>query len=428
MSRALITSVSVAGCLALVAAAPATAAPTADFTVAPQQIVAYEPATFTSASTGQDPMTIEWDFDDNGTVDATGPTAVHTFTTSGSVSVKLHVADSTGEDTVTRLLPVAAPTLPVAGFSVVPGVPLAGSSATFTSTSTTVPGASIATVQWDFDDNGTVDASGQWVSHTFATGGVHRVRVHVVDTRNLSADATRLVTVNSPPSAAFTAFPAAPRVGDELSLTSYSSDAEGALADQRWDLDGDGAFDDASGAVVTGTFTTPGDHKVSLRVTDGQGAIATISRTISVSAPPAEPSTGGGPPAEQDDPPTTPAGPVFRVLLSPFPVVRLAGTVTAGGARIRMLVVRAPRGARVLVRCRGKRCPARSYTKVASRKPIRFRALERFLPAGSVIEVLVRRGDQIGKYTSFRIRRNRVPKRTDACLTPHASRGTECPD
>jgi hypothetical protein len=175
-------------------------------------------------------------------------------------------------------------------------------------------------------------------------------------------------------------------------------------------------------------FTTAGDHTVSLRVTDGQGATSTFSRTITALAP----KKGEAPVLPKSDAPSSKNDsaddvPPFVALVSPFPVVRLVGAVVKGGARIRMLSVRAPKGSKVYVNCRGARCPARRLVKAVGKAPVRFRSLERFLPAGSVLEILVRRGDQIGKYTSFRIRRNRVPKRSDGCLPPYLSRATKCP-
>jgi PKD repeat protein len=407
--------------------------PTADFTVAPVPPVAGSTATFTSTSSAKLGASIaltQWDFDNDGTIDATGAAVGHVFATGGPHSVRLHVVDSRNlSSDVVRQVTVDPPPPPTADFTVAPVPPVAGSSATFTSTSSAAPGASIALTQWDFDNDGTIDATGAAVGYVFASGGIHFVRLHVVDSRNLSSDVVRQVTVNAPPIAAFTAFPTTPTVGDEVSLTSYSSDAEGALAAQQWDLDADGDYDDASGAVVTGMFTSPGAHVLSLRVRDNQGATSTVSKTVTVLAPPRT-----GSPLVKDDPPpkksddTPPASaPPFVALVSPFPIVRLVGAVVNGGARIKRLTVRAPAGSRVYVTCRGRKCPARRLTKVAGAAPVRFRALERFLPNGSVIEVLVRKGDQIGKYTSFLIRRHRVPKRVDGCLPPYASRAVKCP-
>jgi hypothetical protein len=97
------------------------------------------------------------------------------------------------------------------------------------------------------------------------------------------------------------------------------------------------------------------------------------------------------------------------------------------GASIRMLAVRAPRGARVLVRCTGPECPVKRVKKIAGRSRVRFGVFEEWLDAGVVLEVFVGRGDRIGKYTRFEIRSSRVPKRTDACLQPGTVRRAACP-
>ena len=47
-----------------------------------------------------------------------------------------------------------------------------------------------------------------------------------------------------------------------------------------------------------------------------------------------------------------------RRVIRPFPVVRMKGRLTARGADVQVLSVRAPRAAKISVRCRGKSCPA----------------------------------------------------------------------
>jgi hypothetical protein len=177
---------------------------------------------------------------------------------------------------------------------------------------------------------------------------------------------------------------------------------------QAWDLDGDGAFDDARGAVTSRAFSTAGRHTVRLRVVDAYGATDVESRTVVVRAPAA------------------PASPKLQ-LISPFPVVRIVGTVTKRGARIKLLSVRAPTGARVSVSCRGRSCPYRSAAHRAGTGRVAFRGLRRYLRAGTTLVVRVSQGDRIGKYTRFRIRRGRRPARTDLCLMPGAESGSGCP-
>jgi hypothetical protein len=131
--------------------------------------------------------------------------------------------------------------------------------------------------------------------------------------------ATGTVTVNAPPSASFEFFPAAPLAGDLVQFSSLASDPDGPLVRQEWDLDDDGQFDDATGPVASQRFASARARTIALRVVDAHGATATAFSSVDVRPRPA-------PPAR---------------FLSPFPVVRLAGIVSSGGVRIRILSVRA---------------------------------------------------------------------------------------
>ena len=225
---------------------------------------------------------------------------------------------------------------------------------------------------------------------------------------------------NQPPRAAFAALPGSPRVGQEVTFVSYSDDRDGNVTSQTWDLDGDGAFDDAAGAVVTRRYAVPGPKKVTLLVRDDRGATSTMSLTVQVAA-----QSGSSTLAPQ---PLVSGPAPLPKLLSPFPIVRLVGSAAWSGTSIELLTVRAPKGARALVRCRSEDCPVKRIRKTARRKRLRFKAAERIMPTGAVLEVLVRRGDRIGKFTRFRFRRSRRPVRTDGCLWPHTKKMAPCPE
>jgi glucose/arabinose dehydrogenase/PKD repeat protein len=63
---------------------------------------------------------------------------------------------------------------------------------------------------------------------------------------------------------------------------SQSSDPDGGTLGYAWDLDGDGAFDDATTAQASWTYTAAGAYTATLRVTDGQGLSDTDAVTVSV--------------------------------------------------------------------------------------------------------------------------------------------------
>jgi hypothetical protein len=118
-----------------------------------------------------------------------------------------------------------------------------------------------------------------------------------------------------------------------------------------------------------------------------------------------------------------------RRIIRPFPVVRMRGALTSKGANISLFTVRAPRTAKITVRCRGRSCPAsrwsRTHTERKS-KLTRVGRFERSLRAGVVITVSVTRGGYLGKRTTFVIRRGAAPSRLDRCLSAKG-RVTKCP-
>ena len=100
--------------------------------------------------------------------------------------------------------------------------------------------------------------------------------------------------VNNPPNASFTASTTTPAVGQPVTFTDTSLDSDGTIASRAWDLDGDGQYDDATGATATQTYTAAGPVTVGLRVTDDDGAPATALKAITVQAttpPPNNPPT-----------------------------------------------------------------------------------------------------------------------------------------
>ncbi|MBP2331193.1 glucose/arabinose dehydrogenase [Kibdelosporangium banguiense] len=90
-----------------------------------------------------------------------------------------------------------------------------------------------------------------------AAGEVHRFRFN---------------SGNQPPVAAITASPAQGSLPLNVTFNaSASNDPEGAALSYAWDLDGDGSFTDATGPVVSRTYTTAKVYNASVRVSDPGG-------------------------------------------------------------------------------------------------------------------------------------------------------------
>jgi Bacterial Ig-like domain/PKD domain len=220
-----------------------------------------------------------------------------------------------------------------------------------------------------------------------------------------------ITSAASPPSASFTWVPSSPTVGQSVSLVSDSTNGSSTIGAYAWDLAGDGQFA-PGGAVMTTSFATVGAHLVQLQVTDADGLSSTIAQTITVTA----------------------ASPR---LMQPFPIVRIAGSETSYGAKVKLLTVQAPIGAKVQVTCVGHGCTTKPESRVAAASSkatvpagavsLAFKRFERPLRAGVTLQIRVTQAGEIGKYTSFAIRRNKLPVRTDACLQPTSSKPSACP-
>lgn len=104
------------------------------------------------------------------------------------------------------------------------------------------------------------------------------------------------------PHASFTYAPESPRAGEPVSFSGTGSPPQGAQAFDtfRWDLDGDGQFDDGTGANTAFTFSSAGSHTVGLEASGPSGDRAIARRALEVApaasapSPPApEPRSGG---------------------------------------------------------------------------------------------------------------------------------------
>jgi hypothetical protein len=113
--------------------------------------------------------------------------------------------------------------------------------------------------------------------------------------------------------------------------------------------------------------------------------------------------------------------------IRPKPVVRVRGRLTANGARVTALTVKAPRGVKITATCAGRGCPARKYTRKAS-KLTHLSKFQRVLRAGTRITIRISKpGGYITKVTVLEIRRGSAPMRRDGCLWPARKKLQRCP-
>lgn len=273
--------------------------------------------------------------------------------------------------------------------------PLTGVPVTFTNTSTADPGYAITALAWDLDGDGLFDdGGGPSVARSFATPGNHTVRLSVRSEPG-GGSGTAEVTVHvgdRPPVAGFRVSPRVPRARTDVDLVSAATDPDTPIAAQAWSVRERGVRMQADGGAATVRFPKAGTYHVTLRVTDSLGAVGSITKTLKV--------------REQPVPPW---------------LVDISGLPRVAGARFTKLRIRAPQGARVYVRCRGRHCRVRrAFRKTVGRSAnLYVRPFQTFFWAGSVIEVQVSDPGYQTKYVRIRVRGgNRGVERLNGCVVP----------
>ena len=322
-------------------------------------------------------------------------------------------------------LDAAADPGPTASFTHTPGSPQPGETVTFTSTSTPAAGHEITSEAWDLDNDGKFDdALGPTAERSFGSAGPTTVSLLVVDDDDQEDVASELIVVgNQPPAASFLYIPSQPVAGETVTFFSTSTDSDSPIGSQSWDLDADGLYDEASGPSASVTFPLPGSYTVGLLVVDSEGASAVALENVFVVASPS----------------TSTQGRSSARILSPFPIVRISGSIRKRGIRLRRFTVSVPLGTTITIRCGGHGCPFRRQSRTVPGPPlltgeaaltklIHVRRLERrLIRTGVIVKVFVTRPGAVGKFTRFRVRRRRPPVRSDRCLLPGGFVPVRCP-
>ncbi|MCX6094877.1 MAG: PKD domain-containing protein [Candidatus Bipolaricaulota bacterium] len=271
-------------------------APVADFTITPaegDEANLNEVLTFKADGSSDADGSIvayEWDFDRDGIYDATGSTASFIYHAGGAKIVTLRVTDNEAAyGYKTRVVSVEF-VRPQANFTYTPSQPEVDEIVTFDGSSSTDRDGEVEFYEWDFDDDGETDATGQSVNHVFSRGGSLPVTLIVTDDDGVTDYTTKILTVavNSPPIAAFQV-PSAPHYGAALVFTDESVDSDGEIVTWLWDFG-----DSTTSAIQTPSHTyTCADeacssrtYTVTLTVTDNKGNTDDVSHPLSVTKNP----------------------------------------------------------------------------------------------------------------------------------------------
>ncbi len=250
-------------------------APTVNFSftsVCPKQVM-----TFNDLSTSTDPITSwNWNFGDGNS--NTNPNTTNTFDTAGTYNVSLITTSSNG-CTDTLIQPVLVYSFPVANF-ILNGV-CKGVNSLFIDSST-VFGSTISTWQWSFGDGGNDNI--QNPTYTYANSGTYNVSLIVQSAQGCIDTTTKVITIQTPPTAIFNSTPNAVKIGEYFSFTDLSITN---IANWFWD------FGDTIGTSTvqspTYSYNEKGNYTVCLNVTDNFGCVDSVCHEVIVFMPPVVP-------------------------------------------------------------------------------------------------------------------------------------------
>jgi PKD repeat protein len=303
------------------------------------------PTPFATFVAGEDDFTYTFDLDGDGQFDDTPATSfsnfVWTFPTAQPVLVSVRATDPAGR-AATRSVEIApgaenlAPTVRLKAGAALPGQPIALTAQGSDPDSFELPGYA-----WDLDADGLFeDGVGFTAAPTFGPG-THTVSVRVTDNEGATMIASQTIVVGSrPPLADFTLSTATPQRGEPVGLNSTSSDPDGGpIASAAWDLDGDGAFDDATGPDATASFDSAGARRVGLKVRDAGGDTGIRYTRLVVGpdmfVPPATPAETAAP-----EPTSVPHGDVLPPVAKPLALKVSVAKVKLAALLSRGLVIR----------------------------------------------------------------------------------------
>jgi PKD repeat protein len=251
---------------------------------------------------GGDIVLFEWDWDNDGVFDETGPEITRDFTDMGDLEVQLRVTDDEGmTDTLDTPLSFYVGNGGAEAISSCDNhFPLVGETVNFdgsASYDTDCGGEAIVLYEWDFDHqiDFEVDATGMYVSHAYGEPGIKKALLRVMDDEGEKFTAISLtISVAAGPSAPVAmGYPSSIYidVGDWVDFEDDSQDPDGDIIIWEWDF----SFNPADGFLVESTeqdpsvqFNEAGTFHVNHRVEDATGLDDFLNYTFTIVVGPAE--------------------------------------------------------------------------------------------------------------------------------------------
>lgn len=245
---------------------------------------------------------VSWDFDGDGVADEKGAKVTHTFTKEGTIEVNLTVTDKNGAESSQKIeVIVDEAQLPV---SAIDASVLSGESplkVKFSGAKSTTKAGQIVEYLWKYGD-GSKDEKAKETEHTFAKPGKYTVSLMVTTDQGTTNTSQVIIEVSTSKGAPTARIKADGEGGDGVSTSgqqegilrgkiplkvtfdgSVSQDPEKDIVTWKWNLSGGDEYD-ATGAIVTNVFKTPGSYPIKLYVEDSSGNTSETTMTVIVEA------------------------------------------------------------------------------------------------------------------------------------------------
>lgn len=174
---------------------------------------------------------------------------------------------------------------PIPSFAWHPENPVAGDVITFDASNSTDVDGTIVKYEWDWNNDGIFDETkyGSTATHSWNKKGTYIVTLKVTDNEGAENTTSKSIAIaNAPPRADFVWSPANPKINQTVVFdASSSSDFDGSIVSYEWDWDNDGTYDETKySPATTHLWNVEGEHEITLRVTDDEGAKNTTTKRI----------------------------------------------------------------------------------------------------------------------------------------------------
>lgn len=214
-----------------------------------------------------------WDFGDAATTTLMNPN--HMYVNAGTYNVSLTATSEAG-CVNTFVYPITVFPVPTASFVT---VPVCVTQATQFTDQSVVNGGTIVARNWDFNDDGTIDATIANPTYVYPTAGLQNARLEAISNNGCSNQTTNVVIVHETPTAQFVAQSSC--LGTPTVFINNSSSSDGAIVSYAWDYTSDGTIDNVNTdpMIILPSF---GSYLTTLEIQTEFGCEATYQKAVRI--------------------------------------------------------------------------------------------------------------------------------------------------